>query len=257
MILTSKSPQAARSAKAPSRAPSPKRSAKGLAVPLEPTKRSADTVGRIYDQLHRMVIQFEIPPDERVNEVELARSLSVSRTPLREALNRLVIDGLLTLEPNRGFRVRPLETKDIFDLYEARAVVEIAAVRLACRRAKPEAIEALAAFWGEVASLHNRPSTELLGYDETFHERLAALSSNAELGRALKSINARIHFVRWMDLEREDRRATTYTEHIDVLEALRRREEERCVTILSGHIERRLEEIVEVIKAGVVRLYYR
>jgi DNA-binding GntR family transcriptional regulator len=60
-----------------------------------------------------------------------------------------------------------------------------------------------------------------------------------------------------MDLEREDRRATTYTEHIDVLEALRRREEERCVTILSGHIERRLEEIVEVIKAGVVRLYYR
>lgn len=223
----------------------------------EPTKRSANTVSRIYDHLHRMVIQFEIPPDERINEVELARRLAVSRTPLREAFNRLVTDGLLTLEPNRGFRVRPLDTKDIFDLYEARVVIESAAVRLACRRAEPEAVETLAHFWDEVTSLTNRPPAELLGYDETFHERLAALSGNTELPRALKSINARIHFVRWMDLEREDRRATTYTEHANLLEALRRREEERCVAILSGHIERRLEEIVEVIKAGVVRLYYR
>ena len=247
-----------RLAKVPSRSPGPKRrAAEGAAVKLEPTKRSADTVGRIYDHLHRMVIQFEIPPGERINEVELARRLAVSRTPLREALNRLVTDGLLTLEPNRGFSARPLDTKDIFDLYEARAVIEIAAVRLACRRAEPDSVEALAGFWDEVRSLADRPSVELLGHDEAFHERLAALSGNTELPRALRSINARIHFVRWMDLERAERRATTYTEHNDLLDALRRRDEERCVAILSGHIERRLEEIVEVIKAGVVRLYYR
>jgi DNA-binding GntR family transcriptional regulator len=234
-----------------------RRSAKTTGDDSEPIKRSADTVSRIYEQVHRMVIQFEIPPDKRINEVDLARRLSVSRTPLREALNRLATEGLLALEPNRGFRCRPLDTKDVFDLYEARAVVEIAAVRLACQRAEPEAVEALTGFWAEVSTMADRPAIELLGHDEAFHERLAALSGNAELVRALKSINARIHFVRWMDLEREDRRTTTYTEHGDLLEALRRRDEGRCVAVLSNHIARRLDEIVEIIKAGVVRLYLR
>ena len=243
------------SAKAPSARPT--RTARGDTAPKPSTKRSADTVARIYDQLHRMVIQFEIPPDERINEVDLARRLAVSRTPLREALNRLVTDGLLTLEPNRGFRVRPLDTKNILDLYEAREIIELAAVRLACRRAEAAEIGALAAFWDDVAAMTDRSPVELVGCDEAFHERLAALSGNEELARTLKSINARIHFVRWMDLEREERRALTYSEHNDLLAALRRRDEPRCVEILSNHIERRIDQIVEVVKAGVVHLFYR
>lgn len=202
-------------------------------------------------------MQFEIAPHERINEVELARRLSVSRTPLREALNRLVTEDLLTFEPNRGFRCRTLDTKDVFDLYEARAVVELGAVRLACARATDEEVAALRAFWEEVARLEDHPPTELVAKDEEFHERLAALSGNAELPRALRGINARIHFVRWMDLERAERRATTYREHAELLAALGRRDEAACVTILSRHIERRLDEIVEVIKAGVVHLFYR
>jgi DNA-binding GntR family transcriptional regulator len=73
----------------------------------------------------------------------------------------------------------------------------------------------------------------------------------------LRAINARIHFVRWMDLEREERRSTTYREHTELLEALAARDEVRCLTILDAHIGRRVEEIVEVIRAGVVHLYMR
>lgn len=220
-------------------------------------KRAADTVARIYDRLHQMAIRFEIPPDERLNEVELAGRLKVSRTPLREALNRLVTEGLLIFEPNRGFRCRPLDTKETIDLYEAREVVELGAVRLAVARAESGAIRDLARFWQDVAAREHRPTTELLRDDEEFHERLAALSGNGELVRALKSINARIHFVRWMDLEREERRAKTYREHFELLAALAARDEDGCARILCAHIERRRDEIVEVIKAGVVRLFYR
>jgi DNA-binding GntR family transcriptional regulator len=222
-----------------------------------PPKRSADTVARLYDRLHRMLTRFEIKPGERLKEVELARALEVSRTPLREALNRLATDGLIAFEPNRGFRVRPLDTKDILDLYEARRVVELGAVPLACRRATPEEIEALAAVWREAVADAGRATTELLRIDELFHEKLVALSGNGELARMLRAINARIHFVRWMDLEREERRSTTYREHTELLEALAARDEVRCLTILDAHIGRRVEEIVEVIRAGVVHLYMR
>jgi DNA-binding GntR family transcriptional regulator len=222
-----------------------------------PAKRTADTVARLHERLHRMMIRFEIPPGERINEVELAGRLKVSRTPLREALNRLAMDGLLTIEPNRGFRCRPLDTKEMIDLYEAREVVELGALRLAVDRASDEAIAALERFWAEVATRAEGPATELLRGDEAFHERLAALSDNGELVRALKSINARIHFVRWMDLEREERRARTYNEHGQLIAALKARDEAGALRILAAHIERRRDQIAEVIKAGVVRLFYR
>lgn len=237
--------------------PAPRQAARARGAGPERPKRAADTVARIYDQLHRMMIRFEIPPGVRINEVELAAQLQVSRTPLREALNRLASEGLLSLEPNRGFRCRPLDTKETIDLYEAREVVELGAIRYAVRRAEDEEIGDLERFWTDVAARTDRPATELLRGDEEFHERLAALSGNGELVRALRSINARIHFVRWMDLEREERRARTYSEHFDLVAALKRRDEAECVRILSAHIERRREQIVEVIKAGVVRLYYR
>ena len=223
----------------------------------EPAKRrSADTVQRVHDELRRMVMQFEIRPNERINEVELAQRFSVSRTPLREALNRLVTEGLLGLEPNRGFRSRSLETSEIVDLYEARAIIEVAAIRLACRRASDADVQSFDEYWASVPGLLDRP-VEALAHDEEFHERLVGLSGNPELPRALRAINARIHFVRMVDLGRRERRELTHNEHGLVVEALRRRDEDECASILSRHIERRQDEIVDVIKAGVVHLFYR
>jgi DNA-binding GntR family transcriptional regulator len=220
-------------------------------------KRAADTVARIYDEIRRLVVRFEIPPDERIKEVDLAARLRVSRTPVREALNRLVTEGLLIFEPNRGFRCRSFDTKEMMDLYEARQVLEVGAVRLAAKRAGDDEIRDLVRFWEDVAASQSRPVTALVRHDEEFHERLVGLSGNAELVRTLKSINARIHFARWMDLEREERRTKTYSEHMQILAALQARDQDKCARTLGAHIERRREQIVDVMKAGVVKLYYR
>jgi DNA-binding GntR family transcriptional regulator len=221
--------------------------------------RAADTVARLHETLRAMVIGYDIKPDERVNEVELARRLAVSRTPLREALNRLASEGLLVTAPNRGFRSRPLDTKEVFDLYEARRIVEVAGVQLACERAAASDIAALARFWDEAIARGERQgsATQLVELDEQFHERLLGLAGNAELARALERINAHIHFVRWIDLGREERRRGTYAEHRALLDALAARDAERCTAILGSHISRRLDQIVDVIKEGVVRLYLR
>ncbi|MEN8514683.1 GntR family transcriptional regulator [Burkholderia sp. RS02] len=217
-------------------------------------RRAGLTVNEIYEQLKQMAVVYTIRPGERVNELELAERFDVSRTPIREALNRLVAENLLVFVPNRGFFIRQLEGKDVFDLFELRRSIESTAVMLACERASDNDIKTLRRFWRQVMkSAPRMPSSELVLKDELFHLELAALSGNAEIGRVLQGINARIHYVRWVDVDQ--RRDAAFTEHLEILDALAARDTERCVALTDTHIRWRMEEITRVVAASVVKLY--
>jgi DNA-binding GntR family transcriptional regulator len=219
-------------------------------------KRAGLTVNDLYEQLKQMAVLYTIRPGERVNELELAERFDVSRTPLREALNRLVAESLLSFVPNRGFFVRRLERQDVFDLYELRRSLESAAVMLAAERADVKGIRALRKFWKDVLRVKVKvPAEELVAKDEEFHMRLVALSGNNEMVRALYGINARIHFVRWVDLEQRGHDA--FAEHLDLLDALESRDVMRCRALVETHITWRMEEITKVVEAGVVKLFAR
>jgi DNA-binding GntR family transcriptional regulator len=212
-------------------------------------------VERVYGQLKALSISFELLPGDRVNEIEIAERLGVSRTPLREALNRLTSDGFLTLTPGKGFYRRPLDPKEIFDLYEFRQRIETAAAPLAIARASDEAIANICSFLAvSRAEVPNRTITELVELDESFHEKLMGLSGNAEMLRVLRNLNARIRFVRWIDME-NGRRSTTQSEHMRILDAIAARDADRAVGLLNEHIERRLDQIVSVIREGYARIY--
>ena len=91
-----------------------------------------------YNRLKAMAVGFEIKPGDRLNEGTLARELGVSRTPLREALNRLVAEQLFDFKPGAGFFCRALDPQTIFELFEFRQIIETAAVRLAVDPAAAE-----------------------------------------------------------------------------------------------------------------------
>ncbi len=221
-----------------------------------PVRRTGLSTNDLYDKLKQMAVLYKIKPGEHVNEMELAQEFEVSRTPVREALNRLVAENLLTFQPNRGFYVRELETKEIFDLYELRRSIEMTALDLAISRATEKEFKELGAFWKKVLKQADKiPTTELVLLDEEFHLRLAALSKNAEITRTLQLINARIHFVRWVDLE--ERKHDVYDEHLELTQALIERDGVKALTILDTHISMRMEEVVKVIQAGVMKLYVR
>ena len=93
-----------------------------------------------------MAITYGFRPGERINEVDLARQLNVSRTPLREALNRLVMEGFLTTRLNKGFFARTLDPNEVFNLYEFRSAVEQAMISIACERSTKQELEALEKF---------------------------------------------------------------------------------------------------------------
>lgn len=227
---------------------------KSISIAPETAVRPARGAEQIYERTKTMAMTFAIRPGERVNEVELAKALNVSRTPLREALNRLMVEGFLTRARNKGFIGRPLDAKQVFDLYELRKVLEVSTVRIACERATDEELAELENFVKTSIDRreHENPAS-LLALDEQFHEHVATLTRNHEMVRSLQAINARIQYVRWLDMQKRH----TQQEHLRIVEALKARDAATAADLVEQHISRRLDQIVEVIRVGFAEIYMR
>ncbi len=142
-------------------------------------ERKPSRAESLYLAVKDMAINFRFKPGERINEVELARRLGASRTPLREALNRLVAEEFLVLKQGRGFFCRDLKPREMFELYQFRAILEVAAVRLACEQATEQEVTDLAHFLDQTGPEEGgRATLELVALDEKFHQKIMALSRN-------------------------------------------------------------------------------
>lgn len=215
---------------------------------------SEGRVEEIYARLKDMTVTFRVRPGERINEVALSRALQVSRTPLREALNRLVSEQLIEFRPGAGFFCRALDATTIFELYELRAILEVAAVRLACARGDEAGIAALRdRLYDGGLKTANRTIAEVTEGDEAFHLGIARLAGNDELVGQLEQINDRIRFIRWVDMTA--RVHTTKGEHVEILEALEARDAETAAAVMQGHIEKRMDQVVEAVKEGYSNIY--
>jgi DNA-binding GntR family transcriptional regulator len=212
------------------------------------------TVSRLYDRLYDMAVSFDLKPGERLNEVELARQLGASRTPLREALNRLVSEGFLRFESGRGFFCRDFRPQDIFNLYQIREALESFAVRAACESATAEQIAGLEEFLDRTGPDEGgRGSAELVALDEEFHETLAGFTGNAEMLRMLRNVNARIRFVRWVRMDA--RRGRTQQEHRAILEAVAAKDPDRASRLMLDHIDKRADEIAAAVREAHARIF--
>ena len=227
------------------------------ATPLRPPSRTVAGLADLYAAVKAMAVRFEFKPGQRINEVALARHLNVSRTPLREVLNQLMVEGFLTRSVNRGFVARPLDARQIHSLYEFRSVIECGIVTVACERATDAQLDELLAFVQASRDVpEDADATRLLALDEQFHLALARLTGNDEFVRSVESINARIHFVRWIDMQ-QGRRSHTQAEHLRMVEALRARDAAALQSLTAQHIGRRLDQITEVIRTGFSTIYMR
>lgn len=211
-------------------------------------------VDDIYEAVKEMAVAYRLKPGERLNEMALAKDLGASRTPLREALNRLVAERLLDFVAGRGFFCRGLDAREVFELYEVRRTLEVEAVRLACRRAGDAAISALAGnsrFYDW--QVFGQPIQELVGHDEAFHLQIAELTDNRELLHQLQRINERTRFIRWLDMDR--RVEGTKAEHRGIVEALAARDEDLAAEKMRRHIERRQDQVDSVVREGFSTIY--
>ncbi|MGY9046020.1 hypothetical protein P775_25105 [Puniceibacterium antarcticum] len=215
----------------------------------------------IYREVKEMAARFDFKPDARINESELSLRLNVSRTPLREALNRLASEGFLTYQSGQGFFCRSLNPLEIRNLYEARAAIEAEAVRLATDRASDAELEDLNQFITDARATY-RPGTspvELVRQDQDFHLRLAHLSGNGELLKLLENINARIHYIRLIDLqamsEQRGGQDLDNQSHERIVAAMRARDRIAASQQVRDHIEERLSEVTNNVKRAFSQIY--
>ncbi|MEM9433743.1 MAG: GntR family transcriptional regulator [Pseudomonadota bacterium] len=222
------------------------------------TPDADNTVTALYMRLRMMAASFAFKPGERLNESALSRDLGASRTPLREALNRLVAEGFVDFHAGRGFFCRALSDTHILHLYEARMAIECEAVRQAARRARPHQLDVIDAALDETADEYANCSepTRLMELDEDFHTQLAALSGNRELLNLLSTIYDKIRFVRTADLRRLQAAGRTTTQrHRDILNVVRTGDGDAAAAAMRAHIEHRGQHASDAVRLAFADLY--
>lgn len=193
----------------------------------------------IYLRLKDMILNFALYPGVRVTETELADHFGVSRTPVREALQRLAAEGYLSIRAKQGCFVRDIDIDEINQYYEVRIGLELRVLELMARAGAVQALNKLAAAWTPARIPRRTPSVEVMvARDEGFHMALAAATGNAVLAGYLKDVNDHIHIVRRLDFTDPDRIEPTYREHHDILLQLLKGDVDGARELLERHIRR-------------------
>jgi DNA-binding GntR family transcriptional regulator len=148
---------------------------------LEPVERRS-TTAIVSDRIRTAIMRGTFPPGTQLGEVELAARLSVSRGPLREAMQRLVAEGLLRNERHRGLFVRDLDAADVRDIYTARTAVERAAGLLLLAGDRADAVECLTTALTRMEEVADDP-VALADADHAFHAEFVAASGSPRLRR--------------------------------------------------------------------------
>lgn len=215
-----------------------------------------NTLDRAYAHLRDRLVAFRVKPGERLNESELAAALGMSRAPIREALNRLVADGLVRLEAGRGFFCRRLSATEITDLYALRYDLEAGALAATLKGAPQEALERFARHWREVLARSGAMALDdLVAADEAFHLELAGLAGNAPRLKFLGNVNDRIRFVRRLNLEPPARREGAFAEHGQLVDALLARDRAAALEGLRRHLDHSTEEVRLQVQTALARIY--
>jgi DNA-binding GntR family transcriptional regulator len=209
--------------------------------------RLTRTVGtEVLATLRERILSGRLEAGERLNEVDLASDLGVSRAPLREAIRTLANEGLVVTFPNRGSFVRSFTDVELCDLYELRIALELRALTLVAERASLADLRSLDSLLDEtVDRLGDTPS-----YPEEldFHLRLVSLSRSAEIFRAAQSVHQRISLARSRSGHQPVRARHALDQHRSIVEMLVDRDHAGAAALLTTHLTESLESAMAIFR---------
>jgi DNA-binding GntR family transcriptional regulator len=201
---------------------------------LEPVERRS-TAAIVADRLREAIMRGTFPPGAQLGEVELAARLGVSRGPLREAMQRLVAEGLLRSERHRGLFVRDLDAADVRDVYAARAAVERAAGLLLIAGDRDAAVVRLGAALAVMEAAAGDP-VALADADHAFHHELVAASGSPRLRRMADGLLVETRMCLAALQDNPPPAADLLAEHRALLDAVRTGDAAGLTTVLEAHM---------------------
>ncbi|MCC8049647.1 MAG: GntR family transcriptional regulator [Clostridiales bacterium] len=199
----------------------------------------------VFQTLRQAILRGEIRPGERLMEIHLAQKLGVSRTPVREAIRMLELEGLVTTIPRRGAVVADITVSDMEDVLEVRLALEELAVQIVCKKLTQEQLnemKALAA--GFRRTLDGDDVGECAQADMVFHEAIYNATGNKRLVQILNNLREQMYRYRMEYLKDKSSHQVLAEEHAEILQALEERDEQRALEATRRHIARQKEHII-------------
>ena len=191
----------------------------------------------IRESLENDILMGRVAFGSRLDEQALARRFGVSRTPVREALNRLTSAGLVDMIPNRGAFVRRVSVADLVQMFEVMAEIEAAAGRLAARRAnRPALDEIAAALDGCRAAAEGGDPNRYYLENSSFHDAIYAASGNDHLAAEARRLHQRLTAYRRLQLHVPKRIAQSLAEHREIFAAISDGDEIAAADRLRDHV---------------------
>jgi DNA-binding GntR family transcriptional regulator len=190
---------------------------------------------RAYDEIRRMIIRLDLAPGDVVREADLQATLDMSRTPIREALQRLARDHFVTVIPRRGMFVSAIEFDELAMLYETRAIMEPYAARLATKRGTQADWDEMADVLAETELPGKRPE-ELLELDRQCHEIIWRASGNRFLTNTLDTLYAQSDRLWHMYLAEVHDMGHAVDEHAAIHDALESGDADAVADLLERHV---------------------
>ena len=192
----------------------------------------------VFNTLRDAILKGKLEPGERLMEIQLAERLGVSRTPIREAIRKLELEGLVLMIPRKGAEVAKISEKSLRDVLEVRRSLEELAAELACQRMDAEALrdleDAQKAFIQAVESGETMTMAEA---DEHFHDVIYMGTGNTRLVQILINLREQMYRYRLEYIKDAEKRQILLVEHESILRAIRSRHVAEAKEAVRAHID--------------------
>ena len=203
----------------------------------------------VFNTLRRAILRGELKPGERLMEIQLANKLGGSRTPIREAIRKLELEGLVLMIPSKGAEVAEITEKNLRDVLEVRCALEELAGQLACDRIERNRIRELhaaAAHFRDI--LDSDDITQIAAADEAFHDVIFKATGNERLIQLLNNLREQMYRYRIEYLKKKECYPQLLKEHATIMKAIEEHDKEKATRITGQHINNQVDTVVDTIR---------
>ena len=203
----------------------------------------------VFNTLRQAILKGELAPGERLMEIQLAEKLGVSRTPIREAIRKLELEGLVLMIPRKGAEVAKISEKSLRDVLEVRRSLEELAIELACQRMSEEDMDELERVQGNFRNAIARGEAMTIAEtDEQYHDVIYQGTGNDKLVQMLNNLREQMYRYRLEYIKDADKRQILMVEHEHILKALTLRHIQEAKMAVREHIDNQEITILKNLK---------
>ena len=203
----------------------------------------------VFNTLRHAIITGEFAPGERLMEITLANRLGVSRTPVREAIRKLELEGLVTMIPRKGAQVAKITEKNLRDVIEIRCVLEEFAASLACERITDEEKDEMKALHRQfVQSAKTHDILDIVEKDEQFHDAIFKATKNDRLITIINNLREQFYRYRMEYVKDIEQHSILVKEHEELMTAIFHKDSETAKQIMHTHLKNQRDGVTQAIQ---------